>query len=94
VPSNSTVFRAFHEITPAVRDGLGEATAEVLAKVWARSPSATGDGPVYLDIDATLVEVHSENKDQTGPTYKGGFGFHPMFCFADATGEATYHNRL
>ena len=22
------------------------------------------------------------------PISKGGFGFHPMFCFADATGEA------
>jgi hypothetical protein len=44
--------------------------------------------PVVLDIDATLVEVHSENKDDTAPTYKGGFGFHPMLCFADATGEA------
>ena len=45
-------------------------------------------GPVFLDIDASLVEIHSENKEQTAPTYKGGFGFHPMFCFADATGEA------
>jgi hypothetical protein len=34
------------------------------------------------------VEVHSENKAGTAPTYKHGFGFHPMFCFADATGEA------
>jgi hypothetical protein len=41
-----------------------------------------------LDIDATLVEVHSENKEGTAPTYKRGFGFHPMLCFADATGEA------
>jgi hypothetical protein len=40
-----------------------------------------------LDIDASLVEIHSENKDGTAPTYKRGFGFHPMFCFADATGE-------
>jgi hypothetical protein len=27
------------------------------------------------------------NKEQAAPTYKGGYGFHPMFCFADATGE-------
>ena len=47
-----------------------------------------GHGPVVLDIDASLVQIHSENKAGTGPTYKGGFGFHPMFCFADATGEA------
>ncbi len=41
-----------------------------------------------MDIDASLVEIHSENKTGTAPTYKGGFGFGPMFCFADATGEA------
>jgi Transposase DDE domain group 1 len=41
-----------------------------------------------LDIDGTLVEVHSENNEGTAPTYKRGFGFHPMWCFADATGEA------
>ncbi|MEZ5253994.1 MAG: transposase [Microthrixaceae bacterium] len=40
-----------------------------------------------LDIDASLVEIHSENKQNTAATYKHGFGFHPMFCFADATGE-------
>jgi hypothetical protein len=34
------------------------------------------------------VQIHSENKAGTAATYKGGFGFHPMFCFADATGEA------
>ncbi len=40
-----------------------------------------------MDIDASLVEIHSENKEQAAPTYKGGYGFHPMFCFADQTGE-------
>ena len=28
-----------------------------------------------------------ENKEGTAAHFKGGFGFHPMFCFADATGE-------
>ena len=37
-----------------------------------------GDDPVILDIDASLVEIHSENKDGTAPNFKGGFGFHPM----------------
>ncbi len=43
---------------------------------------------MVLDLDASLVEVHSENKEGTAATYKRGFGFAPMFCFADATGEA------
>ena len=34
-----------------------------------------------------LVEIHSENKAGTAATHKSGFGFHPLLCFADATGE-------
>ena len=45
-------------------------------------------GEVVLDVDVALVEVHSANKEQAASSYKGGYGFHPMFCFADATGEA------
>ena len=44
-------------------------------------PSASA--PVTLDIDATLIEVHSENKQGTAAHYKGGFGFHPLLCFSD-----------
>ena len=42
-----------------------------------------GFGAVTLDIDATLIEVHSENKQGTAAHYKGGFGFHPLLCFSD-----------
>ncbi len=88
VPSDSTLYRTFRQIAPGTLAGLGDAMAGVRAGVWRRSSVTNTDGPVVLDIDATLVEVHSENKDGTAPTYKRGFGFHPMFCFADATGEA------
>jgi len=87
-PSDSTVFRTFHEISPETRDAMAEAVAEVRADIWRRSAVTTGSAPVFLDIDASLVEVHTESKEGTGPHYKGGWGFHPMFCFADATGEA------
>ncbi|TML36951.1 MAG: hypothetical protein E6G27_18390 [Actinobacteria bacterium] len=62
--------------------------AAIRAKAWRRSKLTRGSDPVVLDIDSTLCEIHSENKENTAPTYKGGFGFHPMLCFADATGEA------
>lgn len=87
VPSDTTVFRTFHELTPATRTAMTEAMAEVRAQVWRRSSATTGVAPVIFDIDASLVEIHSENKEFAAPTFKGGFGFHPMFCFADATGE-------
>ncbi len=87
VPSDTTVARTFHEIQPGTRDGIAEAVAKVRGEVWRRSSATSGTDRVVLDIDASLVEVHSENKEQAEPTFKGGFGFHPMFCFADQTGE-------
>lgn len=87
VPSDSTLWRCFHEITPVTRAGLKDAFGEVRAAVWRRSDATTGSAPVVLDVDASLVEIHNEGKDGTGPNYKGGFGFHPLLLFADATGE-------
>ena len=39
-----------------------------------------------LGIESSLHEIHSENKQLTGPTYKGG-SVPPSLLFADATGE-------
>jgi len=57
----------------------------VRAHVWKRLDE--GRDPVVLDFDASLVDVHSELKEHAAPNYKGGFGFHPLFVFADLTGE-------
>ncbi len=84
VPSDSTLYRTYRQIDATTLAGLWEAIGAVRAKVWARIDTGL---PVVLDIDASLVEIHSEHKDGTAPTYKRGFGFHPMFCFADNTGE-------
>lgn len=87
VPSDTTVARTFHEIESETREAIAVAMAGVRREVWRRSASTTSSGPVVLDIDASLVEIHSEGKDQAQPNFKGGYGFHPMFCFADGTGE-------
>ena len=42
---------------------------------------------VMLDIDAALIEVHSE-EEQASAHFKGGFGMHPILCFLDNTNEA------
>jgi len=68
VPSDSTVHRSFHEITAEVRAAIASEVAGVRARVSERS-AATTSGPVILDIDASLVEIHSENKAGTAPTY-------------------------
>lgn len=87
VPSDSTLHRSFHELDEATRSGLWDAMAGVRAEVWSRSSATTGTDEVVLDIDASLHEIHSENKAGTAAHYKGGFGFAPMYCTADATGE-------
>ncbi len=88
VASDSTLYRTMRAITPTVLADLTEQAAVTRAQMWRRMSATTGTGTVVLDIDASLVQIHSENKAGTGPNYKGGFGFSPMLCFADATGEA------
>ena len=88
VASDSTVHRTFHELSPSTLGELHGAVAHVRAKVWDQLGLSASEDPVLLDIDASLVEIHSENKEGAAPHFKGGYGFHPMLCFADATGEA------
>jgi hypothetical protein len=42
---------------------------------------------LVIDVDATLVTAHSE-KEGAAPTFKGGFGFHPLLAWCDNTDEA------
>jgi hypothetical protein len=89
VCSDTTLYRTFTQsLDAATVLRAREAMAEIRAEVWRRTSATDGDGSVILDIDASLVEIHSENKDGTAAHFKGGFGFHPLFCFADATGDA------
>ena len=41
---------------------------------------------MVLDVDATLVTSHSE-KEHAAPTFKGGFGYHPLAVWCDNTQE-------
>lgn len=89
VCSDTTLYRTFVEtLDPDAVDRARQAMARIRAEVWRRTTATDSDGEVFLDVDASLVEVHSDNKEGTGPHYAGGFGFHPLLCFADATGDA------
>ncbi len=86
VPSDSTLIRTLHQFDAKQRRELLSALAEVRATVWQKLDTRRRD-PVILDFDASLVDVHSELKEKAAPTYKKGFGFHPLFVFADLSGE-------
>ena len=88
VCSDTTLYRTFTEtLNSDTVARARQAMAGIRSNVWNRI-GAVSDGPVILDLDASLVEIHSENKQGAAPHFKGGYGFHPLFCFADATGEA------
>ena len=84
VASHATAWRAVQAVASVELRGIDAARASARAAVW-----AAGGAPcsVTLDFDATLVDAHSDKQDAT-PTYKRGFGFHPLGVWCDETNEA------
>jgi hypothetical protein len=91
VASDATVSRFMSRIKEqpeAFSYGFASMTRNLRTKVWAaagpRNPSqlATPADPLIIDIDASLVHVHSDKEGSAG-TYKGGYGFSPMIAMAD-----------
>jgi Transposase DDE domain group 1 len=101
VASTPTAWRTLQGLAARGQEGLGElraARAGARERAWlARAelgrtvPAVRAGGRTWsglvIDIDATLVTAHSE-KESAAPTFKGGFGFHPLLAFLDNTNEA------
>lgn len=83
VASTPTAWRALEAVDSACLERIAEARAAARARAWA---AGMDPGFYVVDIDATLIGSHSE-KEQAAPTYKRGFGFHPLGAWLDATGE-------
>jgi hypothetical protein len=93
-PTVSRTITALAKDAPAVLAAIDTARAAARARVWALAGqdapdhgSSAGD-PLIVDIDATLVTAHSE-KELAAPTFKKGFGFHPLCAFVDHGAEGT-----
>jgi len=91
VASDPTVSRTITELARSPRKALraiDKATTASRSAAWSLAGTAAPDhgadarSPLVIDIDATLVTAHSE-KEQAAPTYKKGFGFHPLLAFID-----------
>jgi len=84
VASTPTAWRTLEAIDTPALGRIATARAAARRRVW----SAGADPGFYvIDIDATLITAHSD-KQGAAPTYKRGFGHHPLLAFLDATGEA------
>ena len=84
VASHATAWRAIEAVDAVELRRIDVARATARATVWA---AGAAPATVTLDFDATLVDAHSDKQD-AAPTYKRGFGFHPLGVWCDETGEA------
>ena len=98
-PSGPTVRRALDLAgTPAMLDRIARARAKARAHAWKLiegTPAGvpwleiagkTLTGWVVIDMDATLVTAHSD-KEGAAPTWKKGYGFHPLGAWCRNTRE-------
>jgi hypothetical protein len=99
VASDPTVSRTIDRLAAepvAALRAINSARAAARARAWAlggkHAPHHATDAgaPLIIDVDATLVTAHSD-KQGAAPTFKKGFGHHPLWAFVDhgaaGTGE-------
>jgi len=99
VASDSTCWRVLDAIGTPELAAIHRARAAARGLVWAQRaeitesacpPARAGDRQLtglVIDLDVTIMVCHS-NKEQTAPTFKHAFGYHPMVAFLDNTGDA------
>ena len=97
VASDPTVSRLIGTLADDADQALkaiDQARAKARAAAWALAgPQAPDHGasatdPLVIDLDATLVTAHSD-KEHAAPTFKRGYGFHPLTAFLDHGAEGT-----
>ena len=88
VASDPTVSRLIDTLAADVDRVLArlrQARADARAEAWAHRSPVPAEGRIVVDLDGSLVTAHSD-KELAGPTFKRGFGFHPLFAFVDHAG--------
>jgi hypothetical protein len=99
VASDPTVSRTIDRLAAdadRVLAAIDTARAAARARAWRLAGDQAPDhgidagSPLVIDVDATLVTAHSD-KQGAAPTFKKGFGHHPLWAFVDhgphGTGE-------
>jgi Transposase DDE domain group 1 len=91
VASDPTVSRTISTLAadaPAVLKAIDTARAAARHQAWKLAADHAPDHgsharhPLIIDLDATLVTSHSD-KEHAAPTFKRGYGFHPLCAFGD-----------
>ena len=82
VASDPTAWRVVDKVDPARLDLLRAARAAARERAWAAGAGPDLTGVLRLHFDASLLTAYSEKED-AAPTWKKGFGFHPLLCYLD-----------
>ena len=83
VASERTAHRVIKSIDAGLLEAVRGARAVARERAW---DAGARPETITLSIDATLLGAASEKEGAAG-NYKGGFGFHPLLCYLDETGE-------
>jgi hypothetical protein len=98
-PSDTTVRRTLELADPATLDKIARVRARVRAHVWALIRATPAGFPwlavagkllagwLVIDLDATLITARSD-KQGAAPTFKKGYGFHPLGAWLANTTES------
>jgi hypothetical protein len=98
-PSDTTVRRTLELADPATLDKIARVRAAVRAHVWSLIAARLAGFPwlaiagkiltgwLVIDMDATLITAHSD-KEGAAPTFKKGYGFHPLGAWLANTAES------
>ena len=98
-PSDTTVRRTLELADPATLDKIARVRAKVRAHVWSLIAATPAGFPwlaiagklltgwLVIDLDATLITAHSD-KEGAAPTFKKGYGFHPLGAWLANTTES------
>jgi hypothetical protein len=81
--SPSTVHRVVKSVDARLLEAIRGARSGARRTAW---DAGARPETITLGIDATLLGAASEKEGAAG-NYKGGFGFHPLLCYLDETGE-------
>jgi hypothetical protein len=98
-PSDTTVRRTLELADPRTLDKIARVRAAVRAHVWSLIAATPAGFPwlaiagkllagwLVIDLDATLITAHSD-KQGAAPTFKKGYGFHPLGAWLANTTES------
>ena len=98
-PSDTTVRRTLELADPATLDKVARVRAKVRAHVWSLICARPAGFPwlaiagkvlagwLVMDLDGTLITARSD-KEGAAPTFKMGYGFHPLGAWLANTAES------